>query len=225
MKLFYLLLFLPMLVFGQIDTTLVSNFDRNQISPRYTTEELNVRSGPSKDYDLLYVFTRGAAVTVLGCGENEELKIWCAITSPINGNGWVAGRYLSVNPPSENLPSPRYSPRTPRNSVYSNTGTGPSGRRWRCSDFSSPAAAQQAYDSDPTEYAMLDRDGDGDVCEQPDRNTATPTPRSRRTQARRNAYVSSGRSTGSRQCSAIAKSTGRRCTRMTTNASGRCWQH
>lgn len=29
----------------------------------------------------------------------------------------------------------------------------------------------------------------------------------------------------SRQCSATAKSTGRRCRRMTKNASGKCWQH
>lgn len=29
----------------------------------------------------------------------------------------------------------------------------------------------------------------------------------------------------SKQCSAIAKSTGNRCKRMTKNSSGKCWQH
>lgn len=54
--------------------------------------ELNLRSGPGANYDIIAVIPTSQSVTVEGCLEESN---WCRVSFEEN-NGWAAGDYLTA---------------------------------------------------------------------------------------------------------------------------------
>ncbi|WP_165814722.1 SH3 domain-containing protein [Labrenzia sp. 011] len=57
----------------------------------YTTANLNMRTGPGTNYQILTTIPRGGGVTIFGCTADFR---WCDAAFT-NVKGWVSGRYLS----------------------------------------------------------------------------------------------------------------------------------
>ena len=127
-------------------------------STRYTTETVNVRSGPGTNYDRLGTLPAGYQLAVLGQDNG-----WYEIVYG-TGTGWLAGQYTTTVAPS----------------ALSNGSSGDSpppiaacncnGPDLDCSNFSTHAQAQACYN-----YCMVQRgsdvyrldgdDNDGRACE------------------------------------------------------------
>lgn len=108
---------------------------------RYTTQQINVRSGPSVTFDRIGSLPAGYKLTVLG-----EQDGWYQIEFA-NGVGWVAGEYTSTNAPSP-----------------SNSGgpiVGPT--QFTCPSNCTDAIAM-GLTAEQAAACGLDRDGDGVAC-------------------------------------------------------------
>jgi peptidoglycan/xylan/chitin deacetylase (PgdA/CDA1 family) len=66
---------------------------------RYTTADLNLRSGPGTGYAILAVIPRGTELTITSSGNG-----W-AVTSYGGRSGYVSTAYLSTSPPGTTVPS------------------------------------------------------------------------------------------------------------------------
>jgi uncharacterized protein YgiM (DUF1202 family) len=62
---------------------------------------LNVRSGPSMDFEPFTYLARGQEVTMVG---RDFSAIWVEIALANGSTGWVSGRYLTTAYPLANLP-------------------------------------------------------------------------------------------------------------------------
>lgn len=126
-------------------------------STRYTTENVNVRSGPGTDYDRIGSLPAGSRITVVG-----EQNGWYEFNFTF-GTGWVVGQYTSLNKPQN----------------VDNSGNGSSttvpacncnGPDLDCSDFATHSQAQACYSTCMIQrgsdvYSLDGEDNDGRACE------------------------------------------------------------
>jgi uncharacterized protein YraI len=66
----------------------------------YTTQDVNVRAGPGRDYPLVAWLTPGVQVTVAGCLDTWK---WCDVIVGPN-RGWVYARFLAYPYQNQNVP-------------------------------------------------------------------------------------------------------------------------
>jgi uncharacterized protein YraI len=66
----------------------------------YTTQDVNVHAGPSKDYPLVAWLRPGTQVAVAGC---LSTWTWCDVVVGPN-RGWVYARYLAYPYQNQNVP-------------------------------------------------------------------------------------------------------------------------
>src|ERR1017187_6815101 len=65
----------------------------------YTTQDVNVRAGPGRDYPLVAWLTPGTQVAVVGCLNTWK---WCDVIVGPN-RGWVYARFLASPYQNQNL--------------------------------------------------------------------------------------------------------------------------
>lgn len=126
---------------------------------RYTTQNVNVRSGPGTGYNRIGSLPAGAEIAVTG-----ETSEWYQIEFD-NREGWVSAQFTSST-------RPVIAPPTTASGATSAPAAAPAGCQCQtdldCGDFSSPSSAQACFDycySTVGDIHRLDNDGDRRVCE------------------------------------------------------------
>lgn len=66
---------------------------------RWTTGDVNMRSGPGTGYRVVAKLPKGARVAVIGAPRRAGGYDWYPVEVNGTGTGWIAGKFLSITPP------------------------------------------------------------------------------------------------------------------------------
>jgi uncharacterized protein YgiM (DUF1202 family) len=66
---------------------------------RYTTQNLNLRSGPGTSYRIVATIPKGTRVNITGAPRRISGVDWYPIIINGIGSGWMSGAYLTATPP------------------------------------------------------------------------------------------------------------------------------
>lgn len=66
---------------------------------RWTTDDVNMRSGPGTGYRVVTMLPKGSRVAITGAPRRSGGLDWYPVRVNGTGDGWIAGKFLSATPP------------------------------------------------------------------------------------------------------------------------------
>ena len=66
---------------------------------RWTTDNVNMRSGPGTGYRVIATIPENTRIAVTGVPKRSGGYDWYPVAINGTGNGWIAGKFLSTTPP------------------------------------------------------------------------------------------------------------------------------
>lgn len=80
-------------------STLVPTATIGTLPTRWTTSNVNMRSGAGTGYRIVATLPKGARVTITGSPRRSGGYDWYPVSIVGSGSGWVAGKFLAAVPP------------------------------------------------------------------------------------------------------------------------------